>query len=121
MRFITRFRTRLRYLNTEMIALYYSLKHPRTPFMAKALVFATLGYVVSPIDFIPDFIPFLGLLDDLVIFPFMMGAAIRFIPSSVMEEGRMRARRVVRTAMALMVIGLLLLIVLIYWIVSKLF
>lgn len=117
MKFFSHFRSRIRFLNTELIALYYAMKNPRTPFLAKALVFATLGYVVSPIDFIPDFIPFIGLIDDLIIFPVMIGASLRIIPEGILDEGRLKAKKVVRTFMAVTVVILLLLVFLIVWMV----
>jgi uncharacterized membrane protein YkvA (DUF1232 family) len=113
-----RFRSPLRYLNTEVIALYYAMKDSRTPFIAKALVFASLGYLVSPIDFIPDFIPFFGLVDDLVIFPVILGISRKIIPVKILEEGRLKAKRFAKTAVVVTVLVLLLLVFLVVWLVG---
>jgi uncharacterized membrane protein YkvA (DUF1232 family) len=61
-------------------------KDPRTPWYARAVLGAAVAYAVSPIDLIPDFIPVLGLLDDLVVLPAMFWVAMRLVPRSVREE-----------------------------------
>ena len=63
-------------LRTEISALYYAYKNPRTPLLPKAVLFLTLGYALSPIDLIPDFIPVLGYVDDLIILPLMISLSI---------------------------------------------
>jgi uncharacterized membrane protein YkvA (DUF1232 family) len=62
------------------------LKHPRTPRVSKFFLGAAIAYAVSPIDLIPDFIPVIGYLDDLIIVPILIWVAIRFIPKNVMIE-----------------------------------
>ena len=64
------------------------LRHPRTPRVAKLLLGAAIAYAVSPIDLIPDFIPVVGYLDDLVILPLLIWAAVRLIPETVIAECR---------------------------------
>ena len=68
-----------------------TLKDNRTPFIAKAFAFIIVGYALSPIDLIPDFIPILGYLDDLIILPLLVYLALRFIPEDIMEEYRLKA------------------------------
>ncbi|WP_303311927.1 YkvA family protein [Hymenobacter sp. BT730] len=79
-------------LKAELYALYYAAQDARTPWYAKALMGFTLAYAMSPIDLIPDFIPVLGYLDDLLIVPACIALSIRLIPAAVMDEARIRAR-----------------------------
>jgi len=85
-------RQRARDLKTETIALYLAARHPGTPWYAKLLVAAIAAYALSPIDLIPDFIPVLGYLDDLILIPLGIALAVRMIPHPVLEECRARAR-----------------------------
>jgi len=64
------------------------LRHPRTPRLSKILLGVAIAYAVSPIDLIPDFIPVVGHLDDLVILPLLIWIAVRLIPKSVIAECR---------------------------------
>ena len=65
----------------------------RTPWAAKLLIGLTVGYLLSPIDLIPDFIPVLGLLDDLLIVPLLISLSIKLIPPQVMAEARQKHQR----------------------------
>jgi uncharacterized membrane protein YkvA (DUF1232 family) len=80
-------------LRAELTALYYASSHPRVGFFPRFWIALALGYALSPIDLIPDFIPILGYLDDLIIVPLFISFAVRAIPKDVMEENRERARR----------------------------
>jgi uncharacterized membrane protein YkvA (DUF1232 family) len=77
-----------RALKNEAFAVYLAAKDPRTPWYAKAVVFFVVAHTFSPIDLIPDFIPVLGYLDDLIIAPLGLALAIRLIPAEVLEEAR---------------------------------
>lgn len=79
-------------LRTETYALYLAARNPRTPWYAKALVLLVVAYALSPIDLIPDFVPVLGYLDDLIIVPAGISLALRLIPAEVMEQARLQAR-----------------------------
>lgn len=79
-------------LKTEAYAIYLAARDPRTPWYAKALIFFVVAHTFSPIDLIPDFIPVLGYLDDLIITPGGIWLAIRLIPSEVMVQARVTAR-----------------------------
>lgn len=78
-------------LKTETFALYLAARHPATPWYARLLVAAIVAYAVSPIDLIPDFIPILGYLDDLILIPMGIALAIKLIPGSVLAECREQA------------------------------
>ena len=81
-----------RRLKTETLALYLAARDPRTPWYARLLVAGIAAYALSPIDLIPDFIPVLGYLDELVLLPLGIALALRLIPAQVMAEARERAR-----------------------------
>jgi uncharacterized membrane protein YkvA (DUF1232 family) len=80
-----------RALRRDAYALRLAAADPRVPWAAKALAIAVAGYALSPIDLIPDFIPVLGYIDDLVLVPAGLALAIRLIPPDVMAEHRARA------------------------------
>lgn len=80
-----------RSLKKEINALYLACKNPKTPWYAKAFAALIAGYALSPVDFIPDFIPVLGYLDDLLIIPLGIKLALKMIPPEVMEECRKNA------------------------------
>ena len=79
-------------LKREIHALALAARHPRTPWYAKALIGGVVAYALSPIDLIPDFIPVLGYLDDLVLVPLGIVAAVKLVPPDVMAECRARAQ-----------------------------
>ena len=81
-------KTRARALKNEAFAVYLAAKDPRTPWYAKALIFFVVAHTFSPIDLIPDFIPVLGYLDDLIITPGGLWLAVRMIPPEVLAEAR---------------------------------
>lgn len=82
---------RARRLKRQIWALYLALKDPEIPWSARLLILLTLAYATSPIDLIPDFIPILGQLDDLIIVPALIVLALREIPKPVMARCRREA------------------------------
>jgi uncharacterized membrane protein YkvA (DUF1232 family) len=92
---VLKWKKRVRHLKTETYAIYLAYKDPRAPWHAKVLIAFVIAFVFSPIDLIPDFIPVLGYLDDLVIVPLGIALAIRMIPPEVMAECRKAAREAV--------------------------
>ena len=66
--------------------LFFALKHPKTPLLSKTSLILIVAYIVSPIDLIPDFIPFLGYLDDALLIPLGLVIARRLIPKKTLEE-----------------------------------
>lgn len=89
---IDHWKERARQLKTEVYALYLACKDPRTPWYAKLFTALVVGYAFSPIDLIPDFIPVLGYLDDLVIVPVGAFLAMKMIPTQVMQDSREKAQ-----------------------------
>ena len=79
-------------MKTELYALYLAARHPETPWYAKLIVAGFVAYAVTPVDFVPDAIPILGLVDDLIFIPLAVALAIRFVPSTVLAQCRMEAR-----------------------------
>jgi len=75
----------------DILALYLASRDPRVPWYAKALAALVAAYALSPIDIIPDFIPVLGYLDDLILLPLGIIAVIRLIPEDVMADLRRQA------------------------------
>jgi len=80
-----------RRLKREVYALYLAYRDPRVPWYARMLIAIVVGYAFSPIDLIPDPVPILGYLDDLVLLPLGVALVLRLIPAEVMAECRARA------------------------------
>ncbi|NCI47416.1 YkvA family protein [Sediminibacterium soli] len=90
---LAKLKQRARQLKSEVQVLILAYKDRRTPVMAKILIGITVGYLLSPVDLIPDFIPVLGLLDDLIIVPALIALSIKLIPPVVLEEAREQLKR----------------------------
>lgn len=88
---LTKLKQQARHLKAETFALYLAARDPRTPWYAKFLVAGIVAYAFSPIDLIPDFIPVIGYLDDLILLPLGIIVAIRLIPPTVLAECRAQA------------------------------
>jgi uncharacterized membrane protein YkvA (DUF1232 family) len=88
---------RARVLKRDTIAVYLAARDPRTPWYARVLAAAVVAYALSPLDLIPDFIPVLGYLDDLILVPAGIALVLRLVPAEVMadcrEQARVRAER----------------------------
>ena len=82
---------RARQLKTDIPAVFIALKHKETPVFAKIIAAVAVVYVLSPIDLIPDFIPFIGLLDDIIIVPALILLFLRLIPTDLFAECRKEA------------------------------
>jgi uncharacterized membrane protein YkvA (DUF1232 family) len=91
MALIDTWRQRARQIKRETLALYLAYRDPRTPWYARVWAAVVVGYALSPIDLIPDFIPVLGYLDDLILLPVGILIAVKLIPPTVMAECRTRA------------------------------
>jgi uncharacterized membrane protein YkvA (DUF1232 family) len=89
---LAEWRARARALASDLYALSLAARDPRVPWYAKALALLVTAYALSPIDLIPDFIPILGHLDDVVLVPIGIAVTVRLIPDAVWAECRERAR-----------------------------
>lgn len=85
-------RNKARKLRAELDALLLCAKDPRLPWYVKALALFLLGYALSPIDLIPDFIPVLGLVDDLVLIPAGIALLVRLVPKEILDDCRAKAK-----------------------------
>lgn len=88
---LTHLRHRARLLRTELYALRLAMRDPRVPLAARIVVACVVGYAFSPIDLIPDFVPILGYVDDLILLPLGIALAIKLIPPDIMAECRAQA------------------------------
>ena len=80
-------------LKRQTLVVYYAARDPRTPWHVRALAFAVAAYALSPIDLIPDFIPLLGYLDDLVVVPLGLMLVLRLTPREVLAASRLKAEQ----------------------------
>ena len=84
-------KARAKKLKTDIPVLFLALKDSDTPILAKIFAGITVVYALSPVDFVPDFVPVLGYLDDVILLPMLAALTIRFIPKSVLEKNRKQA------------------------------
>lgn len=117
-----KFRARL--LKQHTLTVYFAARDRRTPMLVRALAALVAAYALSPIDLVPDFIPVIGYLDDLVLVPLGLALIVRLTPPEVLESAQMQARQVAGrpvsyTAAALIIaLWLMMLWVFAWWIVS---
>ena len=110
-----------RRVKRDAVAVYFAARDPRTPMLARCMALATAAYALSPIDLIPDFIPVLGYLDDLLIVPLGLLLVIRLLPPEVLADSREKASTLLArpksyVAAAFMIgIWLLCIVALAYW------
>lgn len=80
-------------LKHDVLVLWFALKNPETPLIARTVAFITVAYALSPIDLIPDFVPILGYLDDLIVIPIFIWITIKLVPDDVMAQSRKQAQQ----------------------------
>jgi uncharacterized membrane protein YkvA (DUF1232 family) len=90
---LDRIRSWARKIKRDAMTLWFASKHPRTPWLAKALSVFVVAYALSPIDLIPDFIPVIGYLDDALLLPALIWLAVRMLPRDVLDDCRGQADR----------------------------
>jgi uncharacterized membrane protein YkvA (DUF1232 family) len=115
-----------RAIKRDLHAIYLAARDPRVPWYAKALALCVAGYALSPIDLIPDFIPVIGYLDDLIIVPLGIMAVVKLIPPDIMAEHRELAaaaqeRPISRTAALIIVCVWIASIALVGWLAYRYF
>lgn len=88
-----RVETKIKELKIDIGAIYYAYKRPDTPIIGKIIAIIVVGYALSPIDLIPDFIPILGYLDDLILLPLGIILVIKLIPNHIMAECRIQSEQ----------------------------
>jgi len=93
---IEKWKQRAKQLKIEIYAIYLAYKDPRVPWYARIFAACVVGYAFSPIDLIPDPIPILGYLDDLILIPLGVVLALKMIPKEVMAECRERSQEIMR-------------------------
>ena len=86
-------KARAKLLRQHTLTVYFAARDPRTPILVRALAVIVAAYALSPIDLIPDFIPVIGYLDDLLLIPLGLAVVVRLTPPEVMETARMQARQ----------------------------
>ena len=89
--YMSKLTDRAKKLKTDIPAVFLALKDRRTPWYAKVIAATVVIYALSPIDLIPDFIPFLGYLDDIIILPALIAWCVKCVPSDVFDDCKARA------------------------------
>jgi hypothetical protein len=91
MNLIEQLKSWARSLKKDVLILWFSAKNPKTPLAPKAICIFIVAYALSPIDLIPDFIPVLGYVDDLILLPILIWSAIALIPNTIIQDSRAQA------------------------------
>ncbi|MCX7820349.1 MAG: DUF1232 domain-containing protein [Brevinematales bacterium] len=91
MKILIKLKNKAKMLKKEITTLYYAYQDPKLSLLPKLIIIFTIGYALSPIDLIPDFIPIWGQLDDLIIIPLLITFSINLIPDKIMEDARKKA------------------------------
>lgn len=89
---INKLKDRLEKIKKQLIVLHLAYLDVRTPVAAKVLIFIIIAYALSPIDLIPDFIPVLGYLDDIILIPIVIYFIVKLIPAQVLEDANLKAQ-----------------------------
>ncbi|MFA9397836.1 MAG: YkvA family protein [Clostridiaceae bacterium] len=103
---------KVKIIKKDLYAIYLAYKHKKTPLYTKILCFLVVGFALSPIDVIPDFIPILGYLDDIILIPLGIMLAVKIIPKDIMAECRIKAENLELTQKN-WIIGIL---IIIFWV-----
>lgn len=115
---------RAKQLKTDIPAVFIAIKRRETPFSAKIFAALTIAYALSPIDLIPDFIPILGYLDDLLILPAMVWATVKLIPDDIFQQCRRESAEMWKNGKPkkwYFALPIVLIWLIVIWIIVKLF
>ena len=93
MKLLKKFNEKAKDLKSQITALYYVSRNQKLPLLTKTLIVITVAYALSPVDLIPDFIPVLGSLDDLILLPFLISLTIKSIPNDLLMEAKRRGQK----------------------------
>jgi len=112
-------------IKRDVVAVYFAARDPETPLVVRILAIAVAGYALSPVDLIPDFIPVIGYLDDLIIVPLGLILVIRLLPPHVLESSRAKATvalerpRSIVAAIVIVCIWLFCITAFVYWFLHR--
>ena len=121
---VTKLKSKAKKLKQDIFVLVEAYKHPRTPFYVKMLSIIIVAYAFSPIDLVPDFIPVLGYLDDIILIPLGITLVLKLIPKNVLQECRKiaeKSEKVKKKNWVAGIIIILLWVVFLAWITSLFF
>ncbi len=126
MSFLASLKLRARLLKRDTLAIWYAAKDKRTPWYARALAVLVAAYALSPLDLIPDFIPVLGYLDDLILIPAGIALTLKLVPAAVISDARIAAEKSLAKPVtwwmtALIILVWLAIITLAIWLILPLF
>lgn len=108
---ISKLKSRSHELKKEILALYFAYRDPRLKLLPKLIIIFTVAYALSPIDLIPDFIPVIGYLDDLIILPLLISLSIKLIPIEIINASREKAENEYQKLKPNMLIGALFILI----------
>jgi uncharacterized membrane protein YkvA (DUF1232 family) len=126
MGFVAELKNKAKLLKRQSMVLYFAVRDPRTPFGVKLLAGAIVAYALSPIDLIPDFIPVLGYLDEVILLPMAIAFALRLLPEAVLQDAKMQAESALsrpknyKAAAIIVLIWLVFAALVTYWLVKVL-
>jgi uncharacterized membrane protein YkvA (DUF1232 family) len=106
-----------KHLKREVMTLYFVARDSRTPWYARGLAFVVVGYALSPFDLIPDAIPLLGLLDDLILVPAGIWLVLKLVPQNVLEDARVEASKAETRPVSYVAAGFMILV----WLIALIF
>jgi len=114
-----------RAIKRDVVAVYFAARDPATPWQVRILALAVAAYALSPIDLVPDFIPVLGYLDDLLIVPLGLWLVMRLLPAPVLASSRARAAamlerpRSMLAALVIVCVWLMAALLIVYWLMPR--